>query len=89
MRDEVPALGLQTPFRNGTLQDLAKRSLEIATAGLKRRARLDGAGNDETGFLDTLRSIADSGRTPAEELLEAFETRWGGKVDPVYEELRY
>ena len=89
MRDDVPAQGLKTPFRDGTVQDLAKRSLEIATAGLKRRARKDATGNDESGFLDTLRSIAESGRTPAEELLEAYETRWGGKVDPIYQELRY
>jgi glutamate--cysteine ligase len=89
MRDDVPARGLKTPFRGRAVQDLAKQSLEIANAGLKRRARKDAAGNDESGFLDTLRSIAESGRTPAEELLEAYETRWGGTVDPVYEEMRY
>ena len=89
MRDDVPRQGLATPFRGGTVQDLAKQSLAIATSGLKRRARLDSAGNDESGFLDPLRSIAESGRTPAEELLEAYATRWGGTVDPVYEELRY
>ncbi|MDG2285260.1 MAG: glutamate-cysteine ligase family protein, partial [Alphaproteobacteria bacterium] len=89
MRDDVPAEGLKAKFRGRTVQDLAKETLVIANAGLKRRARLDAAGNDESGFLDTLRSIADSGRTPAEDLLEAYETRWGGKVDPVYEELRY
>ncbi|MDE0809655.1 MAG: glutamate--cysteine ligase [Alphaproteobacteria bacterium] len=89
MRDDVPAHGLKTIFRGRTVQDLAKQSLEIANAGLKSRARKDAAGNDESGFLDTLRSIAESGRTPAEELLEAYETRWAGKVDPVYEEMRY
>jgi glutamate--cysteine ligase len=89
MRGDVPRQGLATPFRGGTVQDLAKQSLAIATSGLKRRARLDSAGNDESGFLDPLRSIAESGRTPAEELLEAYATRWGGTVDPVYEELRY
>ena len=89
MRGDVPRQGLATPFRGGTVQDLAKQSLAIATSGLKRRARLDSAGNDESGFLDPLRSIAESGRTSAEELLEAYATRWGGTVDPVYEELRY
>ena len=89
MRDDVPAQGLKAIFRGRTVQDLAKQSLEIANAGLKSRARKDAAGNDESGFLDTLRSIAESGRTPAEELLEAYETRWAGKVDPVYEEMRY
>ena len=89
MRDDVPAQGLKTPFRGGTVQDLAKRSLEIASAGLKRRARKDAAGNDESGFLDILRGIAESGRTPAEDLLDAYENRWGGSVDPIYQEMRY
>jgi len=89
MRDDVPAQGLKTPFRGGTVQDLAKQSLEIASAGLKRRARKDAAGNDESGFLDTLRGIAESGRTPAEELLDAYANRWDGSVDPVYQEMRY
>ena len=47
------------------------------------------SGNDEAGFLSVLDGIASSGRTPAEELLEAYDTRWGGSVDPVFEELRY
>jgi len=89
MRDDVPAQGLKTPFRGGTVQDLAKQSLEIASDGLKRRARKDAAGNDESGFLDTLRGIAESGRTPAEDLLDAYANRWGGSVNPVYQEMRY
>jgi len=56
---------------------------------LKNRGNLDAAGNDESGFLDTLRDIADRGKTPAEDLVEAFKTRWSGSVDPVYSELRY
>ena len=89
MRLDAARLGLAAPFRGGTLRDIARRSLEIATAGLRRRARTDAAGNDETGFLDTLRDAAERGRAPAEDLLEAYRGRWGGSVDPVYEELRY
>jgi glutamate--cysteine ligase len=89
LRNEVPIKGLATPFRNRTVQDLAKEALMIASEGLKRRARLDATGNDESGFLDTLRDIAERGRTPAEELLDAFSGRWSGSVSPVYEELRY
>ena len=63
--------------------------LALAREGLRRRKRLDSSGNDETGFLSVLDGIASSGRTPAEELLEAYDTRWGGSVDPVFEELRY
>jgi glutamate--cysteine ligase len=89
LRNEVPIKGLATSFRNRTVQDLAKEALMIASEGLKRRARFDAIGNDESGFLDTLRDIAERGRTPAEELLDAFSGRWLGSVGPVYEELRY
>jgi glutamate--cysteine ligase len=33
--------------------------------------------------------VAGSGRTPAEELLEDFRTRWGGQIDPVYTDYAY
>ena len=81
--------GLTTKFRNTTFQELAKQVLLISSRGLKNRANLDAAGNDESGFLDTLRDIADRGMTPADDLVEAFKTRWSGSVDPVYNELRY
>ena len=89
LRAEVPRTALKTPFRGGTVQDLAKRVLEIAHHGLAKRARVDGAGNDETGFLDTLKETAQSGITPAERMLEAFDGRWGGSVDPIFDEERY
>lgn len=89
MRRRVPVEGLSTKFRNTTLQQLAKQVLRISSRGLKNRGNLDAAGNDESGFLDTLRDIADRGKTPAEDLVEAFKTRWSGSVDPVYSELRY
>jgi gamma-glutamylcysteine synthetase len=46
-------------------------------------------GEDETHYLDTLFSIAGSGHTPAQELLEDYRTRWGGRIEPVYTEQAY
>ena len=89
MRRMAPRQGLATPFRGGTLRDIALQTLDIAGRGLKNRACLDAVGNDESGFLDPLREIADRGRTPAEDLLEAYASRWGETIDPVYTELRY
>ena len=56
--------------------------LDINREGLHRRARRSAAGEDETHFLDPLFAIAGSGRTPAEELLEDFRTRWNGEINP-------
>jgi glutamate--cysteine ligase len=89
LRREVPRLALNTPFGSGCLGDVALDVLEIAHEGLSRRARLDGVGLDETHFLMPLFHIAESGFTPAEELLAAFDRRWRGEVDPVFKEYAY
>src|SRR6202023_2658630 len=89
MRRDVPRLGLATPLRTRTLRDIALEMLEISREGLHRRARRSAAGEDETHFLDPLFAIAGSGRTPAEELLEDYKTRWRGNVDPVFTEYAY
>src|SRR5260370_36308337 len=83
MRRDVPRLGLATPHRSRTLREIALEMLDIAREGLHRRACRSTAGEDETHFLDPLFAIAGSGRTPAEELLEDFKTRWHGNIDPV------
>jgi glutamate--cysteine ligase len=85
----VPKRGLATPFRGRPLLDLAKEVLEISSAGLRARARRDSSGEDETVYLDALREIVAEGRTPAEALLEAHNTRWNRSVDPVYREQAY
>ena len=89
LRREVPQTALKTPFRDATVRELAIRVLEIADAGLRRRARLDSTGQDESSYLNPLREIAESGITPAEELLAQYEGPWKGSVDPVFQEYAY
>jgi len=89
LRREVPRLGLKTPFRGGTVRDLARRVLAIASEGLSARARARGFGKDETCFLDPLLEIAESGVTPAEELLRLYHGPWQESVDPVFREFAY
>lgn len=78
LRDEVPRAGLKTPYRNGTMKDLAFEVLRIAHGGLERRGREEGK------YLKELMEIADSGTTQAERLLELYEGPWGRSVDPYY-----
>ncbi|HVH79291.1 MAG TPA: glutamate--cysteine ligase [Stellaceae bacterium] len=89
MRAEVPRLGLDARIRSRTVRDVALEVLDMAREGLHRRARRSQSGEDETHFLDTLFSIAGSGRTPAAEMLEDFNTRWGGDIAQVYDEYAY
>lgn len=85
----VPKNALKAQIAGRTAQDVALDVLDIARAGLSRRARLDSAGNDETGFLMPLQEIASSGITPAERMLEAFHTQWGGDITKVFSEYSY
>jgi len=87
LRDAVPNLGLKADVPGGgTLQQLGKRILDIAEAGLNARGRLNAAGDNESGFIDPLREIVASGKTPAEMLLERYHAEWSGDVSRVYDE---
>jgi glutamate--cysteine ligase len=89
-RRDVPRLALKTPFRGGTLHDVAKRMVAISRDGLKRRNRRDRMGErDESPFLDEILEIAETGRTPAEIKLEKFHGAWKGSVDPLFYEYAY
>jgi glutamate--cysteine ligase len=68
---------------------LAKEALSLAHAGLGRRQRLDHNGRDETRYLRPLDEIVERGITPAEELLALYEGKWGGSLEPVYEDYAY
>ncbi|MXP42644.1 glutamate--cysteine ligase [Altererythrobacter soli] len=87
LRDAVPKLALDAPIPGGgTLRDLARVALPIARGGLSARARLNEAGDNETGFLEPLEEIVESGKVPAQRLLDKFHGQWGGDITRVYEE---
>lgn len=89
LRLDVPKFGLHTELRGRRLQSYAVEMMKIAMAGLKARHRLSPAGEDETHFLEPLVRIAESGETPAEELLKLYNGRWNRSVDPAFTELAY
>lgn len=87
LRDAVPTLALDAPVPGGgRLRDIAGEVLDIAHRGLAARARLNAAGENETGFLDPLREIVRSGVVPAQSLLDRYHGIWGGDVSRVYAE---
>ena len=89
MRDAVPAQGISTSFRNTTLREVARDVLAVARNGLKRRAKLNRDGYDETSFLNTLDEVVARGTTSAQEMVNAYHTRWGGSIEPVFLEYAY
>ena len=44
---------------------------------------------DESGYLAELEHIAETGVTPAERLLELYNTRWNGDASRAYEDFAY
>jgi len=89
LRRDVPKMALKAEVAGRSARDVARDLLAISARGLKRRARLDRHGRDETHYLDCLNVIAESGRTAAEDWLAAYHGRWGGDIDRVFEEATF
>ncbi|MFM5894546.1 MAG: glutamate--cysteine ligase [Novosphingobium sp.] len=87
LRASVPKLGLDAPVPGGgTLKDIAAEVLAISRSGLNARARLNSAGDNESGFLGPLDEIVASGKVPAQRLLDKYNGEWAGDISRVYEE---
>jgi glutamate--cysteine ligase len=87
LRDDAPLLGLAAEIRGRDLRAIALDMLAIARGGLKRRARLNANGEDETVWLRPLEAIATSGREPARRWIERYEGPWGRSVDAAFDEV--
>ncbi|WP_372833343.1 glutamate--cysteine ligase, partial [Puniceibacterium confluentis] len=82
---------LQAKVGKIDMLELAREVLDLSEAGLKSRART-GAGGlvpDETHFLSALRESVDTGKTPADELLEQYHGDWNGDLSRIYKEYSY
>ena len=73
------AAGASAAAIAGMFPVVAQAADEIVVGGI----------HDESGFLDPLNAIVESGRTPAEDLLARFEKHWSRSVDPIFTEQAY
>ena len=89
LRRDVPKMGLQTPFRDTTIQGLAKQVLEISRAGLNARAKLNSHGENETVFLQELDEMVKTGKSNSDLLIEKFKGEWNGDILRAYTDCRY
>ena len=76
--------GLAGEFAGQPMHQLAKQVVDIASSGLKARARMDSAGSDETGFLRPLKTCIERQMTPADVMLEAYYGDWNEDVRQVF-----
>jgi len=89
LRDAVPKLALEAPFRSTSALQVARETVQIATTGLKGRGRLNSRGEDETAFLDFVEEAAASGRVPADELINRYEKTWKGDINRIFVEYAF
>ncbi|MGD0192321.1 MAG: glutamate--cysteine ligase [Rhizomicrobium sp.] len=89
MRDSVPRLAFQTPFRGRHLGDLARQMLDISAEGLRERASHDAIGMTEEGFLAPLRELIERGYTRAEQLLRLYEGEWNCDLARLFTEYNF
>ena len=85
LRKGVPRHAFGASVGGRTVGDIARDVVAISEEGLRNRARHDRYGEDETHFLDVLKTILETGKTPAEDLLDMFNGEWDGQVAPIYD----
>ncbi|TCM83494.1 glutamate--cysteine ligase [Rhodovulum steppense] len=83
--------GLQAEVGGRKMQALAGEVVAIARSGLKARARpgLGGMVQDERHFLHALEDSVETGKAPADELLEHYHGDWNGDLSRIYAEYSY
>ena len=85
-RVDASVRGLQAEVGGRSMHELAREVVAIAEAGLKARAR-PGAGGlipDETHFLNALKDSLETGKVPADELLDSYAGEWQGDLSRIY-----
>jgi glutamate--cysteine ligase len=83
--------GLQAEVGGIKMHDLAREAVAISEAGLKARARAGAGGMvpDETHFLNALQDSIDTGKVPADELLDQYNGAWAGDLSKIYAAYSY
>ncbi|WGH79513.1 glutamate--cysteine ligase [Jannaschia ovalis] len=91
LRVAASEAGLQAEAGGVKMHDLARECVAIAEAGLKARARAGSGGlvPDETHFLNALKDSVETGRVPADELLDDYHGPWQGDLSRIYAERSY
>ena len=88
-RVSVSRDGLRGFLGGREVYELAAKLIDIASAGLRRRARIDDSGSDETGYLAPLRNVIANRETPAERLLRLHRESWSEDLSQIFEAEQY
>jgi glutamate--cysteine ligase len=91
LRIAASVAGLQGESHGVKILDIAREAVAIAESGLKARAvpGADGLIPDEAHFLNALQESVETGKVPADELLEHYYGDWHGDLSRIYAEYSY
>jgi glutamate--cysteine ligase len=89
LRDAVPKQTMSATIKGRSVSAVAQDALVISRAGLKRRARMDQNGRDETTYLDPLDALMSRGETVADQMLARFNGPWSGAIDHIFTDYRF
>ena len=91
LRTAASVDGLQAKVTGIDMHEIAREAVALSSAGLKARAR-EGAGGmvpDESHFLGALEESVETGKVPADELLEAYYGPWNQDLTRIYDAFSY
>jgi len=77
LQDDAARLGLCADSQGRSLEDLCRALIAVSREGLRRCARVEGLGEDETRYLDPLELLLSPGRALANEVRDAMSGRGG------------
>lgn len=87
--DAVARRGLGARLAGRPVRELARELLDVAAEGLRRIRHGGDTSEDERGFLEPLREVLASGRSPGRLVLERWEGEWGRSVRRLIDYSRY
>ncbi|KIN62121.1 Glutamate-cysteine ligase [Sulfitobacter noctilucicola] len=83
--------GLQAKVSGINMHDIAREAVALSEAGLKARGKVGAGGMvpDETHFLNALKESIETGKVPADEMLEDYHGKWNGDLSKIYADYSY
>jgi glutamate--cysteine ligase len=75
IRAQVPKLALKANYKNLNVKKIAQDLIKISSWGLSKRKLALGI-KDESKYLEPIIRIAETGKTQADRMLEAYHNKW-------------
>jgi len=86
LRIDVSETALNADINGRKVLDVAKDVYKLAKSGLVARENKNFEGFDESVFLNMIKDTLDTGKTPAEHMLDAYNGPWDGDITKIYTE---